>query len=686
MINLDDLNPSQKEAVESIDSSVLILAGAGSGKTKTITTRLAYMISLGIDPANTLTLTFTNKSAAEMRQRAMSLLDGVVSFPPLLCTFHKFGLMFLRFNIQLLQKDGHQIYSNSFIITDSDDTKSILKGIDKSFNVYTLMNAISSYKNQAMSTDQAIKYAKNDNEKKLANIYKKYQEYLEINNMVDFDDLLFLSYKILNENEEVCIALSQKYQYIMVDEYQDTNDIQYLLLKKLCFTHSNICVVGDDDQSIYGWRGANIDNILNFEDEFENVKRVKLEENYRSVQNILDCANNLIKNNTSRLGKNLKSTKDKGDEVSIQRYDDEKLEALHVVSDIQRLIKSGENLNNIAILFRVNALSRVLESELSKFKIPFKLVGGVRFYERAEIKDIIAYFRLLVNGDDFSFSRVINKPKRGIGKVTLEKLQNFSIENSVSMYDALKLPSLSGIFSTKVLNNFKKFVEDIESLKDVLDTPMKFIYEFESIIGIKPFYSKTPDEVDRITNIDEFYALFKEFIKTNPTLSLEEFLNDLSLQSDQDQVQGDETIFMMSVHASKGLEFEHVFIVGFEDGFFPLLSPDIDIEEERRLAYVAITRAKQNLYISSVKSRFYRGSRSSLSKSCFITEIEKTKKTDNGKNFYSVSDLVTHSVFGMGKVEEILPSSNSLQKLRINFGGIRRDILSSFVKPSVNNS
>jgi DNA helicase-2/ATP-dependent DNA helicase PcrA len=354
-----------------------------------------------------------------------------------------------------------------------------------------------------------------------------------------------------------------------------------------------------------------------------------------------------------------------------------------VVSDIQRLIKSGENLNNIAILFRVNALSRVLESELSKFKIPFKLVGGVRFYERAEIKDIIAYFRLLVNGDDFSFSRVINKPKRGIGKVTLEKLQNFSIENSVSMYDALKLPSLSGIFSTKVLNNFKKFVEDIESLKDVLDTPMKFIYEFESIIGIKPFYSKTPDEVDRITNIDEFYALFKEFIKTNPTLSLEEFLNDLSLQSDQDQVQGDETIFMMSVHASKGLEFEHVFIVGFEDGFFPLLSPDIDIEEERRLAYVAITRAKQNLYISSVKSRFYRGSRSSLSKSCFIKEIEKTKKTDNGKNFYSVSDLVTHSVFGMGKVEEILPSSNSLQKLRINFGGIRRDILSSFVKPSV---
>jgi DNA helicase-2/ATP-dependent DNA helicase PcrA len=683
MINLDDLNPSQKEAVESIDSSVLILAGAGSGKTKTITTRLAYMISLGIDPANTLTLTFTNKSAAEMRQRAMSLLDGVVSFPPLLCTFHKFGLMFLRFNIQLLQKDGHQIYSNSFIITDSDDTKSILKGIDKSFNVYTLMNAISSYKNQAMSTDQAIKYAKNDNEKKLANIYKKYQEYLEINNMVDFDDLLFLSYKILNENEEVCIALSQKYQYIMVDEYQDTNDIQYLLLKKLCFTHSNICVVGDDDQSIYGWRGANIDNILNFEDEFENVKRVKLEENYRSVQNILDCANNLIKNNTSRLGKNLKSTKDKGDEVSIQRYDDEKLEALHVVSDIQRLIKSGENLNNIAILFRVNALSRVLESELSKFKIPFKLVGGVRFYERAEIKDIIAYFRLLVNGDDFSFSRVINKPKRGIGKATLEKLQNFAIENSVSMYEALKLPSLSDIFSTKVLNNFKKFVEDIESLKDVLDTPMKFIYEFESIIGIKPFYSKTPDEVDRITNIDEFYALFKEFIKTNPTFSLEEFLNDLSLQSDQDQVQGDETIFMMSVHASKGLEFEHVFIVGFEDGFFPLLSPDIDIEEERRLAYVAITRAKQNLYISSVKSRFYRGSRSSLSKSCFIKEIEKTKKTDNGKNFYSVSDLVTHSVFGMGKVEEILPSSNSLQKLRINFGGIRRDILSSFVKPSV---
>jgi DNA helicase-2/ATP-dependent DNA helicase PcrA len=679
MINLDELNPSQQEAVQTIDGAVLILAGAGSGKTKTITSRLAYLISLGIDPSNTLTLTFTNKSAFEMRDRALRLLDGNVVYPPLLCTFHKFGLMFLRFNIQLLTKNEHPIYTNNFIVTDTDDTKSILKSIDKSFNTYSLINKISSYKNQALTPLQALKYAKNDKEKKYVSIYQKYQEYLESNNMVDFDDLLFLSYKILDENEELCNQISQKYQYIMVDEYQDTNDIQYLLLKKLCKTHNNICVVGDDDQSIYGWRGANIDNILNFEHEYENVKRIKLEENYRSVQNILDCANNLIKNNTNRLGKSLKSVKDKGDEVNTTQYEDEVYEANYVAKDIKKLIENGVNPNEIAILFRVNALSRVLESSLSKEQIAFKLVGGVRFYERAEIKDIISYFRFLVNKDDFSLLRIVNKPKRGIGKATIEKLQKLANDNNSKIYDVLTLELLEPVLAKKAINSLLSFKEDIETLDKVVENPMSFIFEFESVVRLKEFYSNSADEVDRISNIDEFYALFKEFVKNNPTSSVSEFLNDLSLQSDQDQVQG-ETVFMMSVHSSKGLEFEHVFIVGFEEGFFPLISEDIDIEEERRLAYVAITRAKNNLNISHVKSRFYRGSRSNLRPSSFIREIEKKKKLDSGKVVYSKGDLVKHSVFGIGKVEEVLSSSSAIQKLRINFGGIRRDIMASFVK------
>jgi DNA helicase-2/ATP-dependent DNA helicase PcrA len=680
MIELNDLNSSQKEAVKHIDGALLILAGAGSGKTKTITTRLAYLISLGIDPANTLTLTFTNKSATEMRNRALGLIQNSYPYPPLLCTFHKFGLMFLRFNIHLLTKDNKPIYNNNFIVIDTDDKKSIIKNINKKIEIFKLTNSISRFKNIALSPKEVIKLAKDDEDKLIANIYFEYQKYLEENNLLDFDDLLYLTYKILDENNQICTQTSQKYQYIMVDEYQDTNDIQYMILMKLCSTHNNICVVGDDDQSIYGWRGANIDNILNFENEFRNVKRVKLEENYRSTQNILDCANTLIKNNSNRLGKNLKSTKEKGKEIEVISFDDEKIEAKNIANKIKNLNNNGVNPNEIAILFRVNALSRVLETELTKNYIPFKLIGGVRFYERAEIKDLIAYFRLLINGDDFSLMRIINKPKRGLGKVSIEKLENLAISNNITIYEAISNPEVEQVLSKKAINSLREFKNNIEYLKDKINEPMNFIYEFESVIKLKEFYSNTTEAIDRIGNIDEFYGLFKDFIKNNPDQSIFEFLNDLALQSDQDQIEG-ENIFMMSIHASKGLEFEHVFIVGCDDGFFPLLSTDIDLEEERRLAYVAITRAKNELTFSSSKSRFYRGSRTTLRQSSFIKEFQKVKIQNSSKHIYNKNDLVKHSVFGMGKVEEVLLSSSSIQKLKINFGGIRRDILASFIKP-----
>ncbi|AKF25542.1 ATP-dependent DNA helicase [Sulfurovum lithotrophicum] len=682
---LNELNPSQREAVEHIDGTMLILAGAGSGKTKTLTARLAYLVGeVGIDPANTLTLTFTNKAASEMRERALRLMPTKVSYPPLLCTFHKFGLLFLKFHIEKLGR------SNNFVIIDSDDKKRLLRSIAKELkidlNLSFIASEVSKYKNSLLSPEVVIQKAELPDYKKVARIYEQYQANIEENNLVDFDDLLMLTYKILDENEALRRETSNRYKYIMVDEYQDTNELQFRLLEHLCSEHNNLCVVGDDDQSIYGWRGANIRNILEFADYFENTKTVKLETNYRSTEPILKAANALIEHNSTRLGKKLISHKGEGKEVKLLHSLDEAMEAKAIAHEIHGLINSGVDPDEIAVLYRINALSRSLEEGFSKEGLAFKLIGGMRFYERAEIKDIISYFRVLANPhDDFSLIRIINKPKRGIGKASIEKLQKAAFDSHLSLYEYIE-QSIGGelpvVVSKKVSGALAKLLEDIEILREEMRTSMgNFITLFEERIKLKDHYAAMVDGFDRILNIDEFYGYFRDAVIKNPDLTLDEFLNDISLQSDQDQIE-ENAVTIMSIHAAKGLEFEHLFVIGLEEEFFPLLGEGNNMEEERRLGYVAITRAKSDLTLCYVDSRFYKGRRKMIDKSRFLGEaglIQDASLKITKQAAFKKGDLVKHKIFGIGRVQAATKSGKEY-KLLINFGGNKKEILSSFVQ------
>lgn len=680
------LNESQKEAASHIDGPMLILAGAGSGKTKTITTRLAYMIGeVGIPAINTLTLTFTNKAASVMKNRALDLLNRNEN--PLLCTFHKFGLLFLKLHIERLGR------KNNFIIIDNDDSKKILKELinDDKTSPHQILQFISHFKNESKSVQDVFSDLEllKDNEikhqalQKIAIYYQNYQEYLLKHNFVDFDDLLLLTNTLLKNDQNFAKEQSSFYRYITVDEYQDTNALQYKILKNLCCVHENICVVGDDDQSIYSWRGAKIENILNFQSEFSNVKLVKLEQNYRSVGMILKAANNLISHNKKRLGKTLLCTKDEGEDVQILSSDNEKIESALVAKKIKELLNSGIYAGEIAVLFRINALSRSIEEAFMKEKIPYKLLSGMRFYERLEIKDLICYFRILINpNDDLSFKRIINRPKRSIGEKALQNLEDYAQKRKISLFEALcESDGGVGIFSLKkAQNEAKNFIQNIYKLREYSDLK-KMIENFEELFALKEFYALQEDGDERVLNIDEFYASIKEKIKEEPQTTLEDILSEISLLSDQDGIEG-ECVYLMSVHASKGLEFDHVFIVGLEEGFFPL--NESDIEEERRLAYVAITRAKKCLSLSIAKSRFYRGSRTELDSSRFLEESQLTKKISINKTEqgYRKGDLVKHKIFGIGRVISVNKSAKE-EKLTINFGGIERIIMASFVEKAV---
>lgn len=673
------LNESQQKAAQHIDGSLLILAGAGSGKTKTITTRLAYLISIGIDPSSILTLTFTNKAAAEMRERAYSMIDSAsLNTPPLLCTFHKFGLLFLKFHMSELGR------KNSFIIIDNDDKKRILKSIDKEITTSLLVSEISKYKNSLLTPNEAKLAAQLKLYQQIADVYERYEAYLLKNNLVDFDDLLLLPYLILKQNDELAKETSQKYQYLMVDEYQDTNELQYKLLRKICTTHSNLCVVGDDDQSIYGWRGATIKNILNFTEHFENTVVVKLENNYRSTDTILGHANQLIEHNRDRLGKKLLGTRMKGSSVKVYESHDENEETRKIIDDIRKLIESGENARDMAILFRVNALSRSLEEGFNRAGINYRLVGGMKFYERAEIKDLIAYFRILTNTtDNFSLKRVVNKPKRGIGKTTIDKLDAKSIELKKPIFNILEefnADELATIVGKKNSRTLKVFMASVMDLRETLEeSKMKFLDSFEDTFDYRASYDNVPDGFDRQGNIDEFYGYIRDFFIQNPHLSLEDFLNEIALESEQSELT-EQSVSMMSIHSSKGLEYKHVFIIGLEEGFFPIIGDGSDIEEERRLGYVAITRAMDNLTLSFAHSRFYKGKRANLLKSRFLSEsgLIKGSLTIEKHSSYKKGDLVKHKIFGMGRVQKATKSGKDY-KLTINFGGQKRDILSSFV-------
>ena len=678
----EGLNEAQAEAVREINRPVLILAGAGSGKTKTITSRLAYLIAeVGIDPSATLTLTFTNKAATEMRERALSLLNqsrAPLVYPPLLCTFHKFGLLFLKFHIEKLGRKAN------FVVIDTDDKKRILKSFGGELPVASVASEISRYKNSLISPQEAWNQAEQKNYRHMAKMFEQYEEYLVQNNLVDFDDLLALTYQILDNDPALCEATSNRYQYIMIDEYQDTNDLQYRLLVKLCSAHENICVVGDDDQSIYGWRGANIRNILDFAQNFPKARVVKLEKNYRSTSQILKAANELIEHNRGRMGKVLESTKGKGKAIEFIEANDESHESTLIASRIRKLIEKGVDPKEIAVLYRINALSRSLEEGLNREGVAYKMVGGVKFYERAEIKDLISYLRLVANPhDDFSLRRIINRPKRGLGKVSVDKLLKLAHESRLSMYDYIvkNQESLGSLMSKKAHQATLQFLESLTRLFEVASSAMYDLIDvLEEDIGIKKYYSELPDALERVSNIDEFYGLFRDYVKQNPEISVDDFLNELALQSDQDQIDA-RSITIMSVHASKGLEFDHVFVIGLEEGFFPLIGDGSDIEEERRLGYVAITRAREELSLSYSASRFYKGRRTELSKSRFLKEsgvcegslvLEKTTSFKKG-------DLVKHKIFGMGRIIEISKAGREF-KLKINFGGSKRDIMASFVE------
>ena len=706
------LNKAQQEAAAHIDGAMLILAGAGSGKTKTITTRLAYLIDeVGIPATNTLTLTFTNKAASVMRTRALNLLTHNAGQNPLLCTFHKFGLMFLRLYIERLGR------KNDFVVIDTDDAKKILKNLlndDEKLSVSTILNHISAYKNELASVEDAFKELdfiqgfEREKYQKIARYYKAYQEMLLRLNFVDFDDLLLLSYNILNADENFAKEQSEKYHYIMVDEYQDTNELQFQILQKLCTTHENIAVVGDDDQSIYAWRGAKIENILNFQKQFHNVKLVKLEQNYRSTSLILDAANSLIEHNKKRLGKTLISTKETGQDIELLQSYDEKDESQKVCVAIKGLLKEGIKPSEIAILYRVNALSRALEEALMKAQLPFKILSGMRFYERAEIKDIIAYLRFLLNhNDDFSLKRIINKPKRAFGETSFKKLQSKAKELNLPLFETLCALQGTKFFSAKLDKEMATFTNAIMQLSQIDDLRL-LLDEFEKLIKLKDFYKDSTDGDERVRNIDEFYANVKERADKGEIASINELLNEISLQSEQDEVEG-ECVYLMSIHASKGLEFDAVFIVGLEDGFFPILSEDGDIEEERRLAYVAITRAKKRLFLSTTNSRFYRGSRSyNLETSKFLgetgvlneNELEvifepeemkrikdenlskklgaqglKTSLTKGANEPFKKGNLVKHKIFGIGRVVGAHKG-----KVGVNFGGIERTIMAEFLE------
>jgi DNA helicase II / ATP-dependent DNA helicase PcrA len=676
---LDSLNPQQRAAVEQVDGPILILAGAGSGKTTTVTSRLAYLIDeIGIPPSQTLTLTFTNKAAKEMRERALSMITRA-SYPPLLCTFHKFGLLFLKFHIHLL---GRQ---NNFVVIDTDDKKRILKKINAELPTALISSEISRYKNSLMSPQEAYAQAELKQYQQIAKIYEEYQAYLLENNLVDFDDLLTLTYALLDAHPDLCHQTSSKYRYIMIDEYQDTNELQLRLLQKLCHTHNNLCVVGDDDQSIYGWRGAHIRNILEFDQDFPGVRIVKLEHNYRSTEEILKVANALIEHNRGRHGKTLIATKGSGKEVVTLSSEDENEEARKIAAQVKTLIESGVAASEIAVLYRINALSRSLEEGLARAGIAYKLVGGLRFFDRAEIKDLISYLRVITNvHDNFSLKRIINKPKRGLGKTTIEKLELASIEHALSMFDLIDTFSpdaLETLVKKKNSVTLKEFVAELKMLQALAQERLyDFIDELEERFSLRSIYEGLPDAYERISNIDEFYGLFRDFIIQNPQAVLDEFLNELTLQSDQDEVEG-ESIYIMSIHAAKGLEFAHLFTIGLEEGFLPLIGDGSDIEEERRLGYVAFTRAKETLTLSHVNSRYYKGRRTELQKSRFFNEAglaEGSLRIEKNTAFKK-GDLIRHKIFGPGRVVGVSKVGREFM-LSINFGGSKRDILASFVE------
>ena len=639
-MNLDTLNPAQREAVEKTEGPVLILAGAGSGKTRVLTTRIGHLIEdKGVQPANILAITFTNKAANEMRERVEETLESDAS-DMWISTFHSCC-------VRILRKDINRIgYNRSFVIYDSADQVTLVKEClkelnlnDKVFEPKMIISTISGAKDKLYDPKQFKAMHMNDNRmSKIADVYALYQDRLKRNSALDFDDLIFKTVELLKSDKEVLDYYRNRFKYIMVDEYQDTSKAQYELIKILAKEHQNICVVGDDDQSIYGWRGADIRNILEFEKDYDDVHVVKLEQNYRSTQIILDAANTVISNNIERKRKRLWSEKKDGELIKIQVAQDE-IEESDFVADMIAKISREQNRSykDFAVLYRANAQSRSVEDALNRSQIPYNIYGGTKFYERKEIKDLIAYLRVIQNPqDDISIKRIINVPRRGIGLRTIEKIEDRASLKQESIYSVLIDIETNSEISTKARNSISEFVDNVigtlRTMREVYPVSKLIEKVIESIdyYGyIDELYKGDKEEAEeRKDNVKEFISVAMEFEQNSEEKDLETFLTGVALTSESSEEEEIDKVSLMTIHTSKGLEFPVVFIVGMEDGLFPIARAvrsmsDSEIEEERRLCYVGITRAKEILYLTLTQKRTLYGKTNPSIASRFMEELPK---------------------------------------------------------------
>ena len=667
-MNLDTLNEEQKEAVTYLNGPLLVLAGAGSGKTKVLTSRIAYLIEKGISPYNILAITFTNKAAAEMKERVIKIIGGEASNMQI-STFHSFGLRLIRENHEYLNLD------NNFAIFDTEDSltaiKRVLKRLDIDSNKFTpkaFRNKISSLKNDLITPETFERRAMDDFDKMTVDVYKEYEKELMDDNGVDFDDLLILPIKLFKENPSVLEKYQERFKYILIDEYQDTNEAQYILTKMLASRYQNLCVVGDSDQAIYGFRGANFKNILNFEKDYKLCKTIILKKNYRSTKVILDAANSVIKHNINRHPKDLESVNGEGELITYYRARNGIEEINFVADTISDLQKKGESLDDIVILYRTNAQSRLFEDEFLKRNIPYRMIGAINFYARREIKDLMAYLKLINNTKDaISLLRSINTPKRGIGNKTIEDIITKSNEQGISLFDAID--------SGKALT-FKNLILELQeesshlSLTELVDLVLDKSGLKEELIKENSIEAET-----RLENLEEFKSITKSFEDKYGLISLPDFLYEVSLISDNTEItDSSNRVTLMTVHAVKGLEFKYCFITGLEEGLFPhinSLNSNDEVEEERRLCYVAITRAKEKLYITNAMTRILYGNNQVNPVSRFIKEIDdnlldyankeetsflkrpeerKILDKEETNTEYSPNDYVFHDVFGTGKV------------------------------------
>ena len=635
MIDLSKLNNKQLEAVQQTEGPLLILAGAGSGKTHALTYRIAWLLQNHVHPFNILAITFTNKAAREMRSRVNALDPS--GNQVWVSTFHSLCVRILR------RESHHYGYDNKFSIIDADDAEKLIKTCirdlninEKQYSARAVISFISKLKDELISYEEALEQSYDYRARNMARVYELYQKRLRSSNSMDFDDLIYITVKMFINNPDVLERYQTRFKYILVDEYQDTNTSQYKLVSLLADKYKNICVVGDDDQSIYGWRGANIKNILNFDYDYPEAKIIKLEQNYRSTQTILDAANAVISNNINRKGKNLWTDNEKGRYIHYFRAENDREEGRFVCETIRRSVSKGAKYADYAVLYRINAQSRSIEDQMVYTGIPYRLLGGVRFYQRMEIKDILAYLKAIHNPfDSVSYQRIINVPKRGIGGATVDLISRYASENEISFFTALKeieyIPGLSGQRPKKILKfielmqEFTKYAENHTVTELINKILFETNYKLElEVIG-------TEESESRVENINELISKAVEFEhdaeKNNTEPSLAAFLEEVALVADIDNyLEGEDAVALMTLHSAKGLEFPGVFMVGVEEGLFPsyrsIFSDKLnELEEERRLCYVGITRAKRELYISTAVERMSHGQVMYNSPSRFIDEL-----------------------------------------------------------------